>query len=929
MGLNNFIKLDLNELLNQFLKKISNPKKNYPFQIQRNRNFVQRDELSDIIEFIKRAKSNFVNVIIVKAITGAGKSELLKELMSCDRVQEEFEYLYYIDFRSKDISREITRFLEYIFAESQNKDDIEKRLNALRDRGEQGFEQLCNIVKLKFDNKKVLFCFDNIENANDRYLEKLNEIFLSSPSVAIITELIDLGSSAKSTEYELPDVLIEDKAIKLLENYSEQDLSDQKEDALKIVQRLGFFPLAIEIMGRNIRKLKWNLRDSLNELENSEVPFDLLKLITKTKQLSVAEAFSLSYQKLTESEKEIFHLLGICADNGLDKNSIISILKSDIVSNNFITHIGTLIDYSFIKANNGRYFIEQPLLKVFAESCSKKENTLYSILSRFIKYFGLEIFTTVDPDWNNKHYYNRLISSKLINVLSQEKDNILKTQILIFKNDLVQKELAVDITLNLNNFWLIHCAEPRLSEWISKAYKIAVDHNVEASKRAHLLKSLGDSKKSELEFPEAIKNYKAALDIYADTDIADKIGQGNSLKSIADLYKESQHFNNDEIIKLYNKALERFKEVNDEFGVSVTLKLIGDFCQFVGQHEKSFEYYEKARKFHEKENDVFAIGAIAKSIGDAYQHCKDYKKALENYNLAYNSFSENKNNLFKAGVIKAKGDSESAMGNFEKAIENYEEARKIFANSWNSLDLTSTLMSMGDAQCLAGKKEEALRSYENARLHLGSTTIFLAAEIYQKIGNVRPDHDKRKSLIDYKYALSIVEDLGKYPTDKGWIIKSIGDAYAFLGDKRRAKFSYLKALRLFKRIKYLHGQGDTLKSLGDIQSSIEPQRAIKTYKKSYELLGESKEGDFQIKQAWVLKSLGDVFVKLNNRSNASNNYQRSYHFFKELNHEKYSIELNSCIKQTNFINWYANKFFAYLKGNVAHRGLGPRMGGKP
>jgi len=37
----------------------------------------------------------------------------------------------------------------------------------------------------------------------------------------------------------------------------------------------------------------------------------------------------------------------------------------------------------------------------------------------------------------------------------------------------------VDITLDLVQYWLIHCIEPRLSDWLSHAYDLSKIYNLD------------------------------------------------------------------------------------------------------------------------------------------------------------------------------------------------------------------------------------------------------------------------------------------------------------------------------------------------------------------------------------------------------------------------------------------------------------------
>jgi len=116
------------------------------------------------------------------------------------------------------------------------------------------------------------------------------------------------------------EVLSEKEALELLsELVSSEKVNQELATAQELCQRLGYLPLALQLVGRYIRKRRISLSEELRRLEgkglahaSTKVPdYDPTWLIGIER--GVAAAFELSWEELTESTQELGCLLSLFA----------------------------------------------------------------------------------------------------------------------------------------------------------------------------------------------------------------------------------------------------------------------------------------------------------------------------------------------------------------------------------------------------------------------------------------------------------------------------------------------------------------------------------------------------------------------------------------------------------------------------------------
>ncbi|MBN3884014.1 MAG: tetratricopeptide repeat protein [Nostoc sp.] len=132
----------------------------------------------------------------------------------------------------------------------------------------------------------------------------------------LITSRLQLDFSQSFTL----DVLSESAALELLQEWvGAEKVARELEDAKEICQRLGCLPLALNLVGRYVKKRKISLAEMLRRLEEKKLTHESLardeKDCTWTLNVKrgVAAAFELSWEELNDDAKELGVLLSLFA----------------------------------------------------------------------------------------------------------------------------------------------------------------------------------------------------------------------------------------------------------------------------------------------------------------------------------------------------------------------------------------------------------------------------------------------------------------------------------------------------------------------------------------------------------------------------------------------------------------------------------------
>ena len=266
---------------------------------------------SGTVKFVGRAKAleslhqmvqqnNQVVIAAIEGMGGVGKTELATQYALLHLLLLTYPGgICWLRARDEDVGIQIVRFAQAKLGVNPPEDwDLPSQVDFCWSRWHEG---------------NVLVVLDDV---ND--YPKVEPYLPPQPSrfkVLITTRLqLDLPQSFTL------DVLDESAALELLQEWiGVQKINHELADAKELCQRLGYLPLALNLVGRYVKKRKISLAEMLRRLEKKGLKHESLErdkndpAWTLNIRRGVAAAFELSWEELSEEAQQLGCLLSLFA----------------------------------------------------------------------------------------------------------------------------------------------------------------------------------------------------------------------------------------------------------------------------------------------------------------------------------------------------------------------------------------------------------------------------------------------------------------------------------------------------------------------------------------------------------------------------------------------------------------------------------------
>lgn len=191
-----------------------------------------------------------------------------------------------------------------------------------------------------------------------------------------------------------------------------------------------------------------------------------------------------------------------------------------------------------------------------------------------------------------------------------------------------------------------------------------------------------------------------------------------------------------EAIKEYSTALDIYTKRKDDLHVAIACNNLGIVYKYLGNYSKAIEYYNRSLTIAEKVGHQFLIAANMTNIGNVYAMQKDYAKAI-----AYNTNGLNTAIKIKAMnvVVEAAGsiaDDYAGMKNYAKAYEWHQKFSGYSDSLFNS-ERTQQVNEL-ESKYQTTKKEKEITELKQQQLtnelNIYSQKILMQKRYYQFAG---------------------------------------------------------------------------------------------------------------------------------------------------------------------------------------------------
>ena len=260
----------------------------------------------------------------------------------------------------------------------------------------------------------------------------------------------------------------------------------------------------------------------------------------------------------------------------------------------------------------------------------------------------------------------------------------------------------------LNNLFLQYEFEndEKAKEYLDKAFELSqkiASLAIGKKSLANTYIHLGFFADDKGNYPEALKNYFAALKIYK--AIGDKTGEADSYNNIGIIYRAIGNY--PESLKNHFAALKIREKIGDKKGIAGSYNNIGSIYQRQGNYTEALKNYFSSLKIKEAIGDKKEIANTYLNIGTTYFSTGNYSEALKNYFacLEIKKIIGDKKGI--AASYSGIGNVYYTHGNYTDALKNYFACLEIYESMGGKAGIIQSYINIGNVYTKQKKYIEA------------------------------------------------------------------------------------------------------------------------------------------------------------------------------------------------------------------------------
>ncbi|MCJ7625823.1 MAG: diguanylate cyclase, partial [Anaerolineaceae bacterium] len=169
-----------------------------------------------------------------------------------------------------------------------------------------------------------------------------------------------------------------------------------------------------------------------------------------------------------------------------------------------------------------------------------------------------------------------------------------------------------------------------------------------------------------------------------------------------------------EAINFFLKALELFKEIDNELWEAAVLNNLGYQYWHLENYDWALKYLHRSLQQAEKIQDETLLGDIHETLCNVQHSMGAYDDALLNGMKSLSIYEEIGNMHGQAEVLNSIGDVWTALGNHSQAISYFNKALQVSREVGHRHEEVETLLSIGRHHASSGQVKVALRSLKDA-----------------------------------------------------------------------------------------------------------------------------------------------------------------------------------------------------------------------
>ncbi len=310
-------------------------------------------------------------------------------------------------------------------------------------------------------------------------------------------------------------------------------------------------------------------------------------------------------------------------------------------------------------------------------------------------------------------------------------------------------------------------------------------------KRAAVLDLVGENEMAIEDLREAVKNTQV---------LGEKKLEADCLIDLCRVYFGLSHY--DDTIEMAEKALEIYRELNDEQGEMGGLNCIGIANWYLGEFKSALKLYQSSLTIAEKTGDKKFEAMILGNQSIIFWNLGEYSKSLKYYLRSLEITKTLGDIGTEATALNNIGLIYGDLGDNTKAKECYERSLKLSAEMGARKLEASTLNNIGILSVVSGEYAEAIKYYEaSVNISIETGTRKIEAMTRNNIGVLYCNlGDYSRSLEYCTHSLQISREINDRQTETESLI-GIGDSYLEEGELSTAEEYFEEAHSIARIIK--------------------------------------------------------------------------------------------------------------------------------
>jgi len=281
---------------------------------------------------------------------------------------------------------------------------------------------------------------------------------------------------------------------------------------------------------------------------------------------------------------------------------------------------------------------------------------------------------------------------------------------------------------------------------------------------------------------------------------SEKLLETNSIFQRAEKLREQSLY--PESLKLFKKALQKYKNLGDTLGILQCSLSLGDTYRMIGKFDLASNHYTYSIEYAKKIHAPLAVPDAKVGLGlslRAQGKWEDALKLIREARKTYKKHADKEGTAFtlwaEAGALRIKGD---IIG----AIKVYKESYTMFKSLKDQHGAGYALCGLGGTSRIAGSFRDSKRYYETAnKLFSEQNDTFGKAYSFCGIGNAyRMLDDYKHALRNFTKATTLYKKIGD-KVSYSYTLWGLGMTHTLIGNDRKARDFFIRSKKLFQKTK--------------------------------------------------------------------------------------------------------------------------------